>query len=222
MAYATKLQVFISSTFTDLRRERQAAVAAILENGHIPAGMELFAAGDEEQMKVIRRWIDESDIFMLILGGRYGSIEPNSGKSYTHLEYEYAVQQKKPLFAVVMTDKSREARVRNGELLAELTESAAPEKLADFGQLVTRRLCKFPDDEKDIKLDSAVKTPPARRRRSCGDCPRGSGRRPHPRGAPGAPRFCRRFRDFRHCLYAAASRNSLASFLSRFDSLRTP
>ena len=41
-----KIQVFISSTYTDLIEERQAAVEAILDAGHIPAGMELFKAGN--------------------------------------------------------------------------------------------------------------------------------------------------------------------------------
>ena len=62
MTRKRKLQVFISSTFADLREERQAAVEAILTAGHIPAGMELFTAGDESQMNVIKRWIDESDV----------------------------------------------------------------------------------------------------------------------------------------------------------------
>ena len=44
-----KLQVFVSSTYTDLIEERQAAVEAILDAGHIPAGMELFKAGNESQ-----------------------------------------------------------------------------------------------------------------------------------------------------------------------------
>ncbi len=39
-----KLQVFVSSTYRDLIDERQAAVQAILDAGHIPAGMELFKA----------------------------------------------------------------------------------------------------------------------------------------------------------------------------------
>src|SRR5215471_3135221 len=99
-----KLQVFISSTYTDMVAERQAAVEAILRAGHIPAGMELFAAGDESQLETIRRWIDDSDVFMLILGGRYGSIEPKAGKSYIELEYEYALEKKKPLFAAVISD----------------------------------------------------------------------------------------------------------------------
>jgi hypothetical protein len=81
-----RLQVFVSSTYTDLIEERQAAVEAILTAGHIPAGMELFAAGDESQLEVIKQWIDESDIYLLILGGRYGSVEKSSGKSYTQIE----------------------------------------------------------------------------------------------------------------------------------------
>src|SRR5262245_53278462 len=108
-----KLQVFVSSTFSDLREERQAAVEAILSSGHIPAGMELFAAGDESQMTVIERWIDESDVYLLILGGRYGSIDKKSGKSYTQLEYEYALLKKKPLFAVVINDKALDKKVKD-------------------------------------------------------------------------------------------------------------
>jgi len=50
-----RLQVFVSSTFSDLRDERQAAVEAILVAGHIPAGMELFTSGDESQMEAIKQ-----------------------------------------------------------------------------------------------------------------------------------------------------------------------
>lgn len=98
-----KLQVFVSSTYTDLIEERQAAVQAILDAGHIPAGMELFKAG-KSQMKTIQKWIDDSDVYMLILGGRYGSIEPVSDKSYTQLEYEYALSKNMPVFAIVLDD----------------------------------------------------------------------------------------------------------------------
>lgn len=98
-----KLQVFVSSTYTDLLEERQAAVQAILDAGHIPAGMELFKAG-KSQMKTIQKWIDDSDIYMLILGGRYGSIEEESGLSYTELEYRYALSKNMPVFAIVLED----------------------------------------------------------------------------------------------------------------------
>jgi hypothetical protein len=99
-----KLQVFVSSTYKDLLEERQAAVDAILTAGHIPAGMELFTSGDETQLKIIHRWIEESDVFLLILGGRYGSIETLTGKSYVQLEYEYAQKKSKKYFAAVITE----------------------------------------------------------------------------------------------------------------------
>src|SRR2546422_1087724 len=108
-----KLQVFVSSTFSDLLQERQAAVEAILTAGHIPAGMELFTSGNESQMEVINQWIDESDVYLLILGGRYGSVELRTGKSYVHLEYEYALNKNKPLFACVVKDSAQEKRVKD-------------------------------------------------------------------------------------------------------------
>lgn len=105
-----KLQVFVSSTYTDLIEERQAAVEAILDAGHIPAGMELFKAG-KSQMKTICKWIDESDVYMLILGGRYGSIEEESGLSYTELEYRYALSKNMPVFAIVLDDSFLSSKV---------------------------------------------------------------------------------------------------------------
>lgn len=45
-----KLQIFISSTYVDLQEERQAAVEAILGSNNIPAGMELFKAGNKFTM----------------------------------------------------------------------------------------------------------------------------------------------------------------------------
>lgn len=145
-----KLQIFVSSTYVDLRFERQAAVEAILSSGHIPAGMELFAAGDESQMTVIERWIDESDIYLLIMGGRYGSIDIKSGKSYTQLEYEYAISKKKPLFAVVITEKALDEKLKkDGKIVIE---QEYPKELQAFKSIVLSNLVKFWDDSKDIKI----------------------------------------------------------------------
>jgi len=129
-----KLQVFVSSTYKDLKEERQAAVQAILTAGHIPAGMELFTAGDETQMDVIKEWINESDIFLLILGGRYGSIESETKRSYTHLEYEHAVSQNKPFFAVVIENKHLDA------LASDKKEQENPGKLKDFRDTVLTKM----------------------------------------------------------------------------------
>lgn len=145
-----KHQIFISSTFTDLKEERQAAVEAVLAAGHIPAGMELFAAGDESQMEVIQRWIDDSDVYMLILGGRYGSTHPRTGKSYTEHEYEYALESGKPFFALVLTEES--IITKAGLLGDGAIEQKAPEKLAAFREKVLSKISKLVDDCKDIKI----------------------------------------------------------------------
>lgn len=150
MSEKKKLQVFVSSTYQDLREERQAAVEAILTAGHIPAGMELFAAGDESQMNVIKRWIEESDVFLLILGGRYGTIETTSGLSYIHHEYREALARGKPVFAVVVNPEHHKKRVRKHGLL--VTENEHPTELSSFREEVMTRLVKFWSDPRDIKL----------------------------------------------------------------------
>jgi len=145
-----KLQVFMSSTYTDMLAERQAAVEAILRAGHIPAGMELFAADDESQLETIRRWIDDSDVFILILGGRYGSIELKSGKSYIELEYEYALKNKKPLFAAVISEPYLEAKVKAAGPSA--IETVHGVQLKTFRETVTKKICRFFGDVNELKL----------------------------------------------------------------------
>ena len=53
----------------------------------MPSGMELFPAANEEQWNWIKKVIDASDYYIVILGGRYGSISENTGMSYTEMEY---------------------------------------------------------------------------------------------------------------------------------------
>lgn len=134
-----KFQIFISSTYEDLREERRAAIEAILKLGHIPAGMEFFTAGNESQMEISKDWINESDIYMLILGPRYGSIEPITGLSYIECEYNYATLSK-PFFSIVCSDdilsKTRESRNR---------------KYITFREKVMSKTCLSYNDCKDIQ-----------------------------------------------------------------------
>jgi len=88
---------------------------------------------------------------MLILGGRYGSIEDISKKSYTHLEYEYAIELGKPFFAIVISDKALDEKVnKEGKKVLELDNQRG---LKDFKKVVTSNMCAFWDDLKDIKLN---------------------------------------------------------------------
>lgn len=95
-----RYQVFVSSTYTDLVEERQGVLKAILDLGHIPSGMEGFFAADEEQLSYIKRIIEECDYYVLLLAGRYGSINKN-GVSYTEAEYNFAVEKKIPVLVFI-------------------------------------------------------------------------------------------------------------------------
>lgn len=96
----TRYQVFISSTFKDLEKERKTLTQTLLKKGCFPAGMELFPAIDEEQFEYIKQVIDDTDYYVIVLGGLYGTIA-SDGKSYTEKEYDYAVKQGKRVIALV-------------------------------------------------------------------------------------------------------------------------
>lgn len=85
-----RYQVFVSSTYADLREERSRVIQTLMEMDCIPSGMELFPAADEDQFEFIKKVIDDCDYYLLIIGGRYGSTT-TEGVSYTEKEYEYAI-----------------------------------------------------------------------------------------------------------------------------------
>lgn len=109
-----KYSVFVSSTYEDLKEERQEVVNALLQMDCFPVGMEFFNASDQTQWEVIKSLIDECDYYVLIIAGRYGSVEPMSGKSYTQLEYEYARSKDIPTIAFLHA-KPEELPSRNVE-----------------------------------------------------------------------------------------------------------
>lgn len=99
-----KYQIFVSSTFKDLKEERNIAINTIMQLGHIPAGMELFSSTGSTQFETIKPIIRESDYYLLIIGGKYGSINKETGLSYTEMEYDYAVKNNKRVIAFVYDD----------------------------------------------------------------------------------------------------------------------
>lgn len=99
-----KYQIFISSTYDDLRDERSQVLKATLEMGHIPVGMEMFSAADEEQWKIITQHIDECDYYVVIVAHRYGSIV--DGISYTEKEYDYAISKNIPVLRFIIEDNA--------------------------------------------------------------------------------------------------------------------
>jgi len=121
-----RFQVFVSSTYFDLQEERQAVIMALLQLDAIPAGMELFPAADDDAWSLIKSVIDDCDYYLLVIGGRYGSVDPADQLSYTEKEYDYAIAAKKPVMAFLHGDPNS---IPTGK--AELSESAQ-QKLREF------------------------------------------------------------------------------------------
>ena len=71
--------------------------------GHIPVGMEMFSAADEEQWNIIKKQIDQSDYYVVVVAHRYGTCDA-MGLSYTEKEYDYAVSQGIPALGFVLDE----------------------------------------------------------------------------------------------------------------------
>jgi len=141
-----RYQVFISSTFVDLQTERLAVLNQLLSINCIPVGMEIFPAADEEQFKYIKKLIRESDYYVLIVAGRYGSLAKD-GLSYTEKEYDYAIKKKIPVLAFLHKDP--------GKIASELTDPKHAEKLTAFREKIenSNRLVKYWTTADNLRAD---------------------------------------------------------------------
>ena len=165
-----RYQVFVSSTFEDLQEERKEVMQALLELDCIPAGMELFPASNEDQWTLIKRVIDDCDYYLLIIGGRYGSTN-DEGKSYTQMEFEYALEQGKPIISFLPKqpenipagkserDETKREKLENFKKLAQKKMIKFWTTPADLGSVVSRsmiQLIKLFPSEGWVKAGSAV------------------------------------------------------------------
>lgn len=102
-----RYQIFISSTYKDLIVERQKVTQAILGLYHLPIGMEMFHADNEEQWYQIKNTIDMSDYYILIVGRCCGTLIDSEGISYTEKEYNYALSKNIPILSFVISDTAK-------------------------------------------------------------------------------------------------------------------
>jgi hypothetical protein len=100
-----KYQIFVSSTFEDLREERSRVFETILAMGHIPVGMEVFASAGRSSVETIQSFLDQCDYQVTIIGSRYGSIIEGRNVSFTEMEYEYAMAEGIPQLSFLQTFK---------------------------------------------------------------------------------------------------------------------
>lgn len=150
-----RYQIFISSTVKDLEKERALITQTILRKGHYPAGMEWFPGIDEEQFEYIKQVIDNSDYYVLLLGGLYGTIT-SDGKSYTEKEYDYAMEKGKKIILMVqknptITEENDERKIKFTQFHKKITDTRlvsfwnSPDELTSkFATSLEHTIKKFP------------------------------------------------------------------------------
>ncbi|KYQ85511.1 hypothetical protein AWW72_00955 [Acinetobacter sp. NRRL B-65365] len=153
MSQDKKYQVFISSTYNDLIEAREKATKVILDLYHLPVGMEMFSADDDDQWKIITDAIDVSDYYVLIIGHRYGSLN-NNGISYTEKEFNYAKSKKIPIISFI---RERDVAVSNSH------RETVPESLIKLDKFIEKakngKMCAFWTDVSDLERQIAVALP---------------------------------------------------------------
>lgn len=155
-----KYQVFVSSTYEDLQEERKKVMEALLQMNCFPVGMEYFNASDDSQWEVIKNLIDECDYYVLLVAGRYGSVDQATGISYTQKEYEYAVSIGVPVISFL--HKSPES-LPGTKIESDATSK---EKLEQFKCDIQKRLCKYWENSDGLasqvvlSLNSLIKSKP--------------------------------------------------------------
>lgn len=156
-----RFQVFVSSTYADLKEERSRVIQTLMEMDCIPAGMELFPAMDEDQFEFIKRIIDDCDYYLLIVGGRYGSTS-EEGISYTEKEFDYAIARGLKVLAFLHEDPDQIPTGKTDK------DPALAERLKAFRQkAMTSRLIKHWKRAEELpglvslSLSKTIKTYPA-------------------------------------------------------------
>jgi len=101
--FITQPKIFISSTILDMPNERTAAYRAVNKVGGFPVMSEkTMEAQSTSSLTACLSKVMESDIYVLILGGRYGW-QPEGKESITELEYQTARSKNIPVLVVNTT-----------------------------------------------------------------------------------------------------------------------
>jgi len=98
------INFFICSTYIDLKAYREAIIKEIDKYAGVINAQEFFGARDQKPIETCLEEVRKSQIFILILGMRYGSIEKEKNKSFVEIEYEEAKKLDIPIFAYIIDE----------------------------------------------------------------------------------------------------------------------
>ena len=162
--------IFVSSTYEDLKSYRDEVERSIICMNQTIKGMEFFGSTPERPLDKCLQTVRECRLYIGIIGMRYGSVEEDSGKSFTELEYDEAVKNRIPVLIYILdenhpiasrfVDKGEGAekleafksRLRKTHVVSSFTTPA------DLGKKVTQDLMN--ELKKDRAIEDSLRTLP--------------------------------------------------------------
>jgi len=146
--------VFISSTFEDLKEYRLAVQNVLVRLETVVKGMEHFGSSPNSPKDECLKIVNESKIFILIVGTRYGYIDNSSGKSMVEIEYLEAKKSNLPILVYVLNTELQPVLPK----YVDIGEKA--DKLKLFKEsLVKNHLCSLFTTPEDLALKVAQDLP---------------------------------------------------------------
>lgn len=100
-----RVPIFVSSTYEDLIPYREEVQRVLMRLEQMIKGMEYFGSNSKRPLDVCLQNVRDSKVFIGIIGMRYGSVEEESGKSFTQLEYEEAIKNKIPVLIYIINEE---------------------------------------------------------------------------------------------------------------------
>lgn len=163
--------IFVSSTYEDLKAYRDEVERSITYMNQTIKGMEFFGSTPERPLDKCLQTVRECKLYIGIIGMRYGSVEEDSGKSFTELEYDEAVKNRIPVLIYILdenhpiasrfVDKGEGAekleafksRLKKAHVVSSFTTPA------DLGKKITQDLMN--ELKKDRAIEDSLRTLPS-------------------------------------------------------------
>ena len=162
--------ICVSSTYEDLKAYRDEVERSIIYMNQTIKGMEFFGSTPERPLDKCLQTVRECKLYIGIIGMRYGSVEEDSGKSFTELEYDEAVKNRIPVLIYILdenhpiasrfVDKGEGAekleafktRLKKAHVVSSFTTPA------DLGKKITQDLMN--ELKKDRAIEDSLRTLP--------------------------------------------------------------
>jgi hypothetical protein len=160
------LKIFISSVFRELKSERKALEAEIHKLQDLFVGMEYFGSDPRTPAEYCAKMVQESNLFVGLFGGDYGSVDENSQKSFTQIEYDTAKDERIPCLIYIKSniagEKESNQRIKDPRfhaLIERLHKEQIVHTFKDINDLKLQFLIDFIKMLRGPLFDKAIPQP---------------------------------------------------------------